>query len=190
MKAKFGLFASVIFIVFSLFAAWHGGNGAAPAMQSTDILALQPGSTIYGMNLALIGKEGAPVLEKVLADGVSKNYLFIWPLNNGWGFVGMDPNQQRFFCHMKEIIGNGNFSTPKNVSELTTMLTNNGWKAVPGSTLPIGLQQAITSAANPSWVTIMMHSPSIMLITPIGPLNNMNDPDWTPIYMIAPKVDA
>jgi len=192
MKAKFGLFASVIFIVVTLlFSAF--GNGTGPVMLETDVLSLQQGATIHGMNLAMLGKNGAQVLEKPILDAAGNPqsyYLFVWPFNNGWGFVGMDPAKQEFFSHMKEIIGNGNFTTPKNIKELTDMLKANGWKVIPGSSLPTGLQSAIISAANPAWMQVLMKSPNIMLITPIGPLENMNDPDWSPIYMIAPKEDA
>jgi len=54
MKAKFGLFASVIFIVVTLlFSAF--GNGTGPVMLETDVLSLQQGATIHGMNLARTG---------------------------------------------------------------------------------------------------------------------------------------
>ena len=72
-------FSALTLIVLVFLSACAPAPAAAPL--NGDVLSLMPGTTIYGMKLAV---SEAWETARLAKDGLT---LLGWPMNDGWGFI-------------------------------------------------------------------------------------------------------
>jgi hypothetical protein len=158
-----------VFVILALLvaacSAGFDGKIAEEAMKvpaTGQVFPLQLRSTLWGMQQAVREFSGTSILQK---DNL---VTFIWNVRSGWGFAVIDTSSHTAVQDFAKVAGNGNLVNPTSISDLVSYLKENGWKAIPASSLPRTIVQALLGSS--SWLTQLAANMTTFLVLPAGVL--------------------
>lgn len=139
--------AAIFFVIGGLVTASLGGSlsgeitAAGPKIADGMVTGLQPGTTLYLMNNALLERLGFHILENAAYPG---SYFWIGPIaNDGVGFAMNNATPESVQALIK---CGGNLANCSTVVKLLQWARNNGWQVIPASRVPSTIKLAIESA--------------------------------------------
>lgn len=128
-------------LMFAVFlaglAAMLFGNFMPPA--NGEVYALQPGTTIWGIQNALAGRHDT----MILTNGDS--WLFVFRVGESWGFSGINPSTLKG-VDARSIFGNGNVANAKTVGDVVDFLKTNGWVVAGKELVPKSIVGLVSNA--------------------------------------------
>ena len=134
--------AFVVMVVGGIFGAAFNHTGVVgPPLVDGTILGLQPGSTLYLMNNALLSKVGYYVLENPAWPGA--NFWVGRVANDGVGFVLTGANAEAINNIAK---CGGNIANCRTAVDLVRWANTNGWSVISPAAVSSTVRMAIHSA--------------------------------------------
>lgn len=126
---------SVVILTFVLLL-----QGCAAAPLPGQVEAIQPGSTLRGVQMAIQGAEGTAIYVK------NAMTVFVWPFQGGFGFyaTSSDPANPVTLAH---ITGKGNYVAWNTMRDLTSSLVTHGWRLI-AAPVGLSLRQALEIGAS------------------------------------------
>ncbi|KKW10822.1 MAG: hypothetical protein UY48_C0029G0009 [Candidatus Gottesmanbacteria bacterium GW2011_GWB1_49_7] len=149
--------------------------GDAPGAIAGDVLAVQPGTTLWGVVNALKGYHDT----FIYSNPAGTQFLVGWPACSGWCFTLVDTRiKSSLYWH--ELAGN--WTSPKDMASLVTTAVSNGWtKEDVRSTTLLPLQKGIQIAVEQSrvvasgWLAQAANNLLVFSFTPAGALEIWRD---------------
>lgn len=124
-------------IVLSLYLAIVLTSCAAVNFAQT-VTAVDPGTTIRGMQMAVNGLPGTYVLQQ------GENLVLGWPSGTQYAWVALSQNGQLTDA-LKAICGNR--ACPEAMTDLYNYLVNNGWQVVSSGAIPATVSATVRQMA-------------------------------------------
>jgi hypothetical protein len=154
----------LVLLIASLVLSGCGVAQSAPI--PGEVYGLQPGTIVKGLQLVVSGTTEVRILQNVAEPN---NFLFAWPLNDGWGFISFNARKWEEIKDIRNIIqASGNFVCCQTIKDLVDTLTKTGWKQITSSELPPLVVETIIAAK--LWFTQLASMWATYFIMPAGGL--------------------
>lgn len=145
--------------------------GCAAVSYPQSVAAIDPATTLRGMQAAVNGLPGTYILQQ------GSQYVFGWPSGGQYAWVAF-AEDGKFLEGLKTLCGNR--ACPEAAGDLYNYLVQNGWQNIPGGMLPVGVASTVRQLA------YLISIGASLPVMPVLMLPVVIDP----IEWITPKVGA
>lgn len=121
---------STILVLAILLSGCASMQSAAPALDG-QVLSLQLGSTVWGIQRAVLGKPDAYVFANEAKDA----FAVVWNIKDAWGFF-LIKNTGSTVNDFKTLFSGGNVTNVNTISNFTKFLINEGWMILGKDEMP------------------------------------------------------
>lgn len=129
MKNSLSTVVSLL-LVLSFLSACVAAPSAAPAIDG-QVVALQLGSTVWGIQRAVMGKPDAYVFANQAKDA----FAVVWNIKDAWGFF-LVKDTGNLVGDFKTLFGGGNVTNVNTISNFTKYLCEEGWTILNTKEMP------------------------------------------------------
>jgi hypothetical protein len=154
-------FTLIIMLATLPLAACAGTQVAPPDGQ---VVAVQIGTTLWGMRSAILEKPGTMIFMR--DDLIS----FWWTLQDGWAFATINWTNKAPVGQFADIAKNGNFINCHDAACLSDVMRNNGWKLIGAREVPAAIRTSLSASS--SWLISMAQSMPTFLVIPVDMLHS------------------
>ncbi len=133
---------------------------AGPQMLAGDVIPLQTGSTLWGIQQAALGKPGTVILVK---DTIT---IFAWPVSENYGMAVVNSNTKEAVTKFAELGLKGNLTGVRDASDMIRSFGKEGWTKVTPDKLHPEILAGLASAK--SWLVMMASNMPTFVIMPAG----------------------
>ncbi len=163
-------FAMLVMLILGLPGCMALQPAAQPVMAFRDVIGVYPGQVAHGIKMVLEQKPGGDLLQ------MGRWYLFAWPLNNGYAFVGLDITTGDFMKSVNQVLNGGNYVSASDMRGFVNDLIKCGWARVGVKALPEGYASWVQIGGLAEWVTSVSSSLVTFVLLPAG-----EEPIWLDI---------
>jgi len=126
----------VILLAFNMVSC-----GVAP--MTGQVIELQPGSTIYGVQSLI---NGSMKFGQIWMN--TSSVVFAWPVNDAWAFVGVDSSRTLTPSLFYRLTGGkANLVNYVTMGDVVKCLESNGWKVITSAEVPVGVKAILNGAS-------------------------------------------
>jgi len=144
-------------LVLAILLSGCAAASAAPAIDG-QVVALQLGSTVWGIQRAVMGKPDAYVFGNQARDA----FAVVWNVKDAWGFF-LIKDTGNAVKDFKTLFSGGNITNVNTISNFTKYLCDEGWQILSTKDMP-DLLVRMASAPAQALLTLAQSFPTFLVL--------------------------